>query len=183
MRGSDWGESHLRRHHPHVAKVIARNVAAISENRREADRRRSFQHHLADFVTRFAGSMTFVYLHVVWFAAWIFVNLAVVRFDPNFSALTMIVSLEAIFLSVFILVSQNREAALTERHAELDLQMTLLDEYETTRILTLVKALAEKAGIADAGDPELEELKQDVEPQSVLDEIEKAGRTSAPRDS
>jgi uncharacterized membrane protein len=182
MSDPDWGGSQLRRlNRPEVAKVIARNVSAISENRREADRRRSFQHHLADFVTRFAGSMTFVYLHVIWFTTWIVVNLAVVRFDHNFSALTMIVSLEAIFLSVFILVSQNREAALTERHAELDLQMTLLDEYETTRILTLVKALAEKAGIADAGDPELEELKQDVEPERVLEEIEKSRPNACPK--
>nr|AXL05486.1 DUF1003 domain-containing protein [uncultured bacterium] len=181
MSGSEWAGSRLRRRHPQVAKVIERNVAAISENRKAAERSRSFQHHLADFVTRFAGSMTFVYLHVIWFGTWVTINLAVVRFDPNFAALTMIVSLEAIFLSVFILVSQNRQAALTEQHAELDLQMTLLDEYETTRILTLVKALAEKAGIADAGDPELEELKQDVEPQRVLAEIEKRRPDALPK--
>ena len=123
--------------------------------------------------------MTFVYLHVAWFGIWIAVNVGMMRFDPSFADLTMIVSLEAIFLSVFVLVSQNRQGELADRRAELDLQINLLDERETTRILALVSALAQKAGI-DCDDPELDELTNDVEPEQVLNHIEKSQRKTAP---
>jgi uncharacterized membrane protein len=82
------------------------------------------------------------------------------------------VSLEAIFLTSFVLVSQNRQGELADRRSELDLQINLLAEYEITRVLTLVAALAEQAGIKNCTDPELEVLKQDIEPTEVLREIE-----------
>jgi uncharacterized membrane protein len=68
------------------------------------DRRRSLENRIADQITRFAGSMLFVYLHIIWFAAWI--GLRVEQYP--FGLLTMIVSLEAIFLSTFVMISQNR---------------------------------------------------------------------------
>ena len=88
-----------------------------------------------------------VYLHAVWFIVWITINLrwipGVKPFDPfPFGLLTMIVSLEAIFLSTFVLVSQNRMTVLADKRADLDLQINLLSEYEVTRILTLVDATA-----------------------------------------
>lgn len=169
---NDWGEAQLARlRHPELAKIIQRNVRSISEEREKAEKRRNFQEHLADWVTRFAGSMLFVYLHLAWFAAWIVAHYAL-GFDPNFAALTMIVSLEAIFLSVFVLVSQNRQAELADKRAELDLQINLLAEYETTKLLKIVTALAQKSGAMDADDTELEELKAEVEPKAVLQEIE-----------
>ena len=167
-----------RTHSPHVTQVIERNVESLLKDRQRADAARTFQQHLADWITRFAGSMTFVYLHVGWFAIWIAANLGVVKFDPSFAGLTMIVSLEAIFLSVFVLVSQNRQSEMADRRAELDLQINLLDEHETTRILTLVTALAQKAGI-DCADTELEELKNDVEPEHVLEHIENSQKKAA----
>lgn len=172
---SDWGQAQLDRlNQPQVASIIERNVEAISKDRHKAELARTRQQRFADWVTRFAGSMAFVYLHVLWFGVWVFVNAAVVAFDPGFADLTMAVSLEAIFLTVFVLVSQNRQGEMADRRAELDLQINLLDEYETTRILTLVTALAEKAGIEGCSDPELEELKSDVEPERVLEKIEKS---------
>jgi uncharacterized membrane protein len=155
---------------PANARVVERNVNIISDNRRKAEAQRTLQQRIADWVTAFAGSMVFVHLHIVWFAAWILINKLIVTFDPAFTTLTMIVSLEAIFLSAFILVSQNRRAALADQHDELDLQINLLDEYETTRILELVTALAEKAGIK-CDDPERAELEADVEPDQLLDRL------------
>jgi uncharacterized membrane protein len=93
---------------------------------------------LADWITTFAGSMRFVGLHVAWFAAWILVNLFGPAFDPfPFGLLTMIVSLEAIFLSTFVLISQNRvedrQQAVAEHHYH---ETTVLDRLlrENTRL-------------------------------------------------
>ncbi|MEP6468268.1 MAG: DUF1003 domain-containing protein [Chloroflexota bacterium] len=93
---------------------------------------------LADWITSFAGSMRFVALHVVWFGAWVLVNQFAPAFDPfPFGLLTMIVSLEAIFLSTFILISQNRvedrQQAVAEHHYH---ETTTLDRLlrENTRL-------------------------------------------------
>ena len=96
-------------------------------------RLRTNQDRVADAITRFAGSMSFVYLHVGWFAVWIVLNAglvgsAVVFDDFPFGLLTMIVSLEAIFLSTFVMVSQNRQAARSDLRAQLDFETNLRAE-------------------------------------------------------
>ena len=103
-----------------------------------ARRRESVVLRLADAITAFAGSMLFVALHVVWFAAWVLINLVGPRFDPfPFGLLTMIVSLEAIFLSTFVLISQNRveerQHLVADHHYH---ETTVLDELlrENTRL-------------------------------------------------
>jgi uncharacterized membrane protein len=102
-------------------------------------------------------------------------------FDPfPFGLLTTIVSLEALFLSTFVLVSQNRQAELADRRTELDLQINLLTEYELTRALTLTDRIATKLEVADDDDEELKQLEQDVEPEAVLRKLE---RKSAERKS
>ena len=108
-------------------------------------RLRSDQDRLADAITRFAGSMSFVYLHVGWFAVWIVLNAglvgsAVVFDDFPFGLLTMIVSLEAIFLSTFVMISQNREATRAEVRASLDFETNLTAE-------VLVRAIAKHTGV------------------------------------
>jgi uncharacterized membrane protein len=91
--------------------------------------RRQLQDRLADKITAFAGSMPFVYLHVVWFAAWLVVNETPWRFDPYpFGLLTLIVSLEAIFLSTFVMLSQNREATRSNVRSEIDFETNVLSE-------------------------------------------------------
>ncbi|MCE9607420.1 MAG: DUF1003 domain-containing protein [Planctomycetia bacterium] len=160
---------------PALTKVVDRNIATISRLREEAEGRKSLQERGADWITRFSGSMTFVYLHAAWFAVWIVVNLGLAglpTFDPYpFGLLTLIVSLEAIFLSTFVLLSQNRQAALADHRADLDLQINLLAEYEITRILSLVDAIADKLEIDACHDPELAELEKDVEPDELLRKI------------
>ncbi len=163
-------------HPPALAHVVERNIQALLARRQEEDKRRGLQDRLADAMTRFTGSMPFVYIHLAVFGLWITLNLPWappgVRFDPQFTVLAMAASVEAIFLSTFVLVSQNRLAALTDQRADLDLQVSLLGEHEVTHLIRLVTAMARRMGVAEARDPELAELAEDVQPEKVLDEME-----------
>ncbi|HEY2130760.1 MAG TPA: DUF1003 domain-containing protein [Streptosporangiaceae bacterium] len=104
-------------------------------------RRRRLQDRISDMITDFAGSMQFVYLHVVWFAVWTIGNLLWWRFDPfPFGLLTLIVSLEAIFLSTFVMISQNRESARSDFRSEIDFETDMLSE-------VWLEAVAAKLGI------------------------------------
>jgi uncharacterized membrane protein len=147
------------------------------EERRDRDEATaSFEERVADAITRFTGSMRFVYLHVVLFGLWIIVNLGIVpgipKFDASFVILAMVASVEAIFLSTFILISQNRMTAAAEKRAELDLQINLLAEHEVTKLVTMVSAIAARLDVRTEVDDEVNELKEDVAPETVLDEIE-----------
>jgi uncharacterized membrane protein len=163
-----------------VAEVVRRNIRTLVELRHEFDTRRGLQDRIADAITRFAGSMPFAYLHALLFGGWILINSGAVPglrpFDPfPFVMLAMWASVEAIFLSTFVLISQNRMAALADKRADLDLQISLLSEHEITRVLALVDAIAERMGVAEACDEaEVALLKQDVDPEAVLHEIEEA---------
>jgi len=161
---------------PGLARVVERNIQALLEHRREQVGSRTLQERLADAITRFTGSMRFVCIHLVLFGGWIVINLGwipgVPRFDPSFVVLAMVASVEAIFLSTFVLISQNRMAALADRRADLDLQISLLAEHEVTRLITLVAAMAERMGLEAAQNPELAELSQDVAPEKVMEKME-----------
>jgi uncharacterized membrane protein len=100
------------------------------------------------------------------------------KFDPTFVVLAMVASVEAIFLSTFVLITQNRMAREADRRADLDLQISLLSEHEVTRLITLVKAIAERLEVEASKNPELPELQQDVAPETVLDVMERSGSTS-----
>jgi uncharacterized membrane protein len=123
-----------------------RNVQEIARIEREALQRRSTAERLGDLIATQAGRMWFIMLHALWFALWIGLNAGegsrTGRFDPfPFSLLTMIVSLEAIFLSLFILMSQNRSARQADQRSHLDLQINLLSEHENTKMLRMLQAL------------------------------------------
>ena len=182
-RAKELHEELLKGKNPALAKVIQRNIEIIELLKREAEMRRSPQDRAADAITAFSGSMMFLYLHIVWFGLWILLNLgwipAIRAFDPYpFGLLTMIVSLEAIFLSTFVMITQNRQAAMNEEQEALDLQIDLLAEYEITRMLRLVDKIAEKLEIEDALDAEIDELCQPVAPDVVLHEIERKRKAS-----
>jgi uncharacterized membrane protein len=159
------------------SRVLARNIDGLLAMRREEESRRSSQDRISDAITRFTGSLRFVYIHAVLFGAWIIWNLGWIPglpvFDPSFVALAMIASVEAIFLSTFVLISQNRMQAVADRRAELDLQVSLLAEHEVTQVMTLLDAVAEHLGMARSSDPEIQEVKQDVDPRAVLHAIER----------
>jgi uncharacterized membrane protein len=118
--------------------------------------------------------MVFVYVHLVVFGLWIVINLGLLpikKFDPSFVVLAMVASVEAIFLSTFVLISQNRMAAIADQRADLDLHISLLSEHEITRLIQLVTAMAERMGIEASQNPELQELAQDVQPDRVMEEM------------
>jgi uncharacterized membrane protein len=94
--------------------------------------------------------------------------------DHSFVVLAMIASVEAIFLSTFVLISQNRMAAAADKRADLDLQISLLAEHEVTRLVTLVSGIADRMGVRTEADADLEEITRDVAPEAVLDELEAA---------
>jgi uncharacterized membrane protein len=163
------------RNNPAVAKVVDKNIRTMLELHRTEEREKSLQDRAADALTAFSGSMLFVYLHTIWFGGWIFLNmgwLGITPFDPfPFGLLTLIVSLEAIFLSTFVLISQNRAGAVADKRADLDLQIDLLGEHEITRLLVMVASIVDHLGIETAGPSELGELERDVTPKELLDEI------------
>ena len=162
---------------PTVNKAIERYIRTIVHMRLKAARERTPEQRLADAITSFSGRMAFVYIHIVWFSAWILLNsglLNIEPFDPfPYGLLTMIVSLEAIFLATFVLISQNRMGELSEQRTDLDLHIDLLTEYELTRILQMLDAIQDKLGIPNEEDPELADLEMETKPEEVLAEIER----------
>ena len=125
-----------------LSPVLERNILALQLRRQRQEKEAALEERLADAITRFTGSMRFVYLHLVVFGFWIVANLGwvpgVPAWDPSFVVLAMVASVEAIFLSTFVLISQNRMAAAADERADLDLQISLLAEHEVTRLVTLV---------------------------------------------
>ncbi|PHK95234.1 hypothetical protein CR162_08645 [Pseudoroseomonas rhizosphaerae] len=159
-----------------LSTSLLRNIEALEKRRREEAAAASREERVAEAITRFTGSMTFVYLHLVFYGGWILINLGLVpmvpKFDPSFVVLAMEASVEAIFLSTFVLISQNRMAAAADKRADLDLQISLLTEHELTRLSALVVEIARRLDIQTNADPELREVQQDIAPEAVLDEIE-----------
>jgi uncharacterized membrane protein len=166
-------------HSSHLANVVVRNINALLQTRQQVERKRTLEERIADTVTKFTGSMIFVYLHLIGFALWIIINLGwlpIKKFDPSFVVLAMFASVEAIFLSTFVLISQNRMMKAADERADLDLHVSLLAEHEITRILTIVDAMAHQMGIDIERQPDMDELKKDVPPEIVLQAMEEHGR-------
>jgi uncharacterized membrane protein len=161
---------------PGLSSVLERNIEALSKRRKREEKQATTQERLAEAITRFTGSMQFVYIHLAIFGFWIVANLGwipgVPRWDESFVVLAMWASVEAIFLSTFVLISQNRMQAAADKRADLDLQISLLAEHEVTKLVTIVSALAERMNVRTEVDEELDEITQDVAPEAVLDEIE-----------
>jgi uncharacterized membrane protein len=162
---------------PALSNVIERNIRTIIGLRLKAAHARGLQDRIADVITTFSGRMIFAYVHIVWFVIWIGLNtgsLGVQPFDPYpYGLLTMIVSLEAIFLSTFVLISQNRLSQEAEHRADLDMHIGLLTEHELTRVLQMLDAIQDKLGIENDQDSELADLEMETRPEDVLAEIDR----------
>ena len=145
---------------------------------------RSRIERIADALTRGAASTPFLVLHVLWFVGWILWNTGVIgmrSFDPYpFGLLTLIVSLEAIFLSIFVLMAQSRESAVAELREEVSLQVVLRMEEEVTKTLQLVAGLYTRLGHQVSDDPELREmlgpLDADLIERDLIEQIRQARR-------
>lgn len=164
-------------HHtpPGMTETLAENIERLARRRREEERKAPLPDKIADRITGFTGSMTFVVIHLVLFGGWIIVNLGwtpIPAFDPTFVVLAMAASVEAIFLSTFVLISQNRMMAAADRRADLDLHINLLTEHELSKLADLVARIAERIGV-DAHSPDLDEIRENVSPEVVLDALEK----------
>jgi uncharacterized membrane protein len=164
---------------PHgLTPVLERNIRALQLRREREQKEATVEERVADAITRFTGSMRFVYLHLAFFGFWIVANLnwvpGVPAWDPSFVVLAMVASVEAIFLSTFVLISQNRMAAAADKRADLDLQVSLLAEHEVTRLVTLVSGIADRMGVETEADADVAEITQDIAPEAVLDELEAA---------
>jgi len=160
-----------------IEELTAQNVAAIQQLESAALSHAGLMDAVADRIAHFAGSALFLAMHVVWFAAWIAINVSpgIGHFDPfPFTFLTLVVSLEAIFLSSFILISQKRAALISERRNQLDLQINLLTEQENTRMLKVLGAIAAKLGVSVSDDPSTEVLEQATRPDKLVEQIDRA---------
>ena len=176
VRSAKGSPTHPSPKPPGLSTVLERNIQALSERRLREERQATIQEKVAETITRFTGSMLFVYIHLAVFGFWIVANLGwvpgVPKWDESFVVLAMIASVEAIFLSTFVLISQNRMQAAADKRADLDLQISLLAEHEITKLATLVAAIASHVGVETEVDGELDEITQDVAPEAVLDKIE-----------
>ncbi len=144
----------------------------------KADAKRSWSEKLADWMTARFGSMAFLALNLTWFLVWLVVNTGmfpgVRAFDPfPFSLLTMIVSLEAIILSVFVMISQNRAAKVTELREEVDLQVDIITEAELTKLLIMMNLLLQKNGIDISADSELADMLKPTNMEAIEQALEK----------
>jgi uncharacterized membrane protein len=135
-----------------VPKVARSNIEAIMHIEQDFLQQRSFGDLLSDIVSVLAGSIGFIVVHVVLLSLWILINLGLVPGLPvfdrfPFGLLSLVVGIEAIFLSTFVLMSQNRQTHQADHWAHLDLQIGLLAEQETAKILQLVKTICGELGL------------------------------------
>jgi len=152
------------------------SVVQIEQASRNA---RSPIDHCASTITQAAGTAYSIVLHLIWFAAWLLVNVNAVPgvkpFDPfPFNLLTTVVSLEAIFLTLFVLITQNRMSQEADKRAQLDLQVNLLAEKETTLILRMLKDMSEQLGVTGSSTNELRELLKETNVDELAEKLEEA---------
>lgn len=162
----------------HMSERLASNIAALAERRRREKRSAPLGARIAHRITCFTGSMTFVVLHLIFYGAWIVANLGLIPgvtpWDETFVMLAMEASVEAIFLSTFVLINQNRQGAEADRRAELDLHVGLLTEDELTKLARLLEAIAEKLDVPVHTET-MDEVKKNIDPNSVLDALDAVG--------
>lgn len=167
-----------------MSQVIERNIHVLMNRSAEEEKKKSCEEKIADAITRFTGSMLFVYLHLIVFGVWIVWNsglLALKPFDKSFVILAMFASVEAIFLSTFVLISQNRMNLQADKRAELDLQISLLTEHELTRLITIVNSMARKMDIV-VDESVMDEISKDVHPEKVMDAMEESKKKKEEED-
>ena len=159
-----------------LSTSLKRNIEALADRRKQEAASATRQERLAEAITAFTGSMTFVYIHIALYAVWILINVGIIpglpKFDPSFVILAMEASVEAIFLSTFVLISQNRTTAASDKRADLDLHISLLTEHELTKLTEVVMAIAAHLDVPISDRDEIEEIKRDVAPETVLDQLD-----------
>ncbi|MBV9507219.1 MAG: DUF1003 domain-containing protein [Acidobacteriia bacterium] len=159
-----------------VCDAIRRNIDAVAKLDEDYIRSRTVPDRIADVIANFSGSLTFVVLHLAVYGGWILINLGLFPGVPVFDKfpfllLSVVVSLEAIFLSTFVLIKQNRMSRRAEQRAHLDLQINLLAEREMTLVLQLLQQISHRLGVPSANE-ELKELAAETSVEALVSEIQ-----------
>jgi uncharacterized membrane protein len=160
-----------------TSESTRKNIETVVRLEQEAVKQRSLGEWVSDVFTRFMGSMTFVVLHLVLFAVWFTVNLGwtpLPPFDPfPFGILTLIVSAEGVLLAIFVLVSQNRMSRQANQRAHLNLQISLLAEQETTKLLQKIQSVLDHLGV-DQADQDAQRLSQETHVETLMSELQRS---------
>lgn len=174
-QGKDYIPDLTKALHLHKGNVEERRKV-IKSFKAKADAKRTLAEKFADTLTTKFGTVAFLFLNAAWFSIWIVINKGLTSlevFDPfPFGLLTMIVSLEAIFLAIIVLISQNREARIGELREEVELQISTLSEGETTKLISLMVLLLKKQGI-EVNDPELSFMLKPTDTAKLERDLEK----------
>lgn len=158
--------------HTSLEDLTQRNIDTIAALELAMRDERTASDRVADSIAGFCGSMTFVWVHVVSFGLWMVINTVpgIRHIDPlPFSFLTLVVSLEAIFLTTFVLISQNHQGRTAERRNHLDLQINLLAEQETSKILDMLGTIMQHMGIKP--DHDAATLQEATRPETLVKQI------------
>ena len=156
-------------------ELTKQNIETVLKLEEATRDQRTATDRIAEVIAGFCGSMTFVWVHVLWFGGWIVLNImpGIKHVDPfPFTFLTLVVSLEAIFLSTFILISQNHDSRVSEKRNHLDLQINLLSEQENTKMLTILKQIAARVGADVADDSHVRVLEEPTHPEKLVKQME-----------
>jgi len=159
---------------PVSSPVVKKQQEIVRKFRAKFNAERKWHDRFADWMTEVFGKIWFFIFHILFFLIWILMNNNLIpgihQFDPyphNF--LTMVVSLEAIFLSIIVLISQNRQATIADMREEIDFNINIRAEQEITKILNLVDKIHDHLGMENEGDEELKEMKEIID----IDALEK----------
>jgi uncharacterized membrane protein len=165
-----------------VEELTRRNVDRILALEAADQEKATTAQRVANAVSAFAGSMKFVWINALLVTSWVVFNLAVPeprRLDPfPFSLLTLVLSVEAIFLAIFILINQNRGAEVSEKRSHLDLQLNLLSEQENTKMLMMLEQIGHAVGAEMGSEPEARVLAQATQPEALSEQIDRAAESS-----
>ncbi len=158
-----------------ASSAIGRNIEAIVKLEESFGKNRTASERIADWIANFSGSLKFIALHLAFYGSWILINSSktrlLPRFDPfPFLLLSVVVSLEAIFLSTFVLIKQNRMSKRSDQRAHLDLQINLLAEREMTLMLQMLQQISARLGVS-APNEEIEEFAEETSVEAVAEEL------------
>lgn len=158
--------------------AVESNIRTVADLEQSFEQRRSPKDLIADVIGGFSGSIWFVVIHVVIFISWFLVNSKVFPFFPHFDPypfilLAMVVSVEGVLLSTFVLMKQNRMQQRSDARDHLNLQIDLLAEKEVTKALQLLQAICRKLDIPDPeGDEELRDMADNTSVDSLAKRIQ-----------
>ncbi len=159
-------------------ELTRRNVDRVLALEAAEHRKASTADRIADAITAFSGSIKFVWINLVLIGGWAALNLALPKRDRidlfPFPLLTLVLSVEAIFLAIFILMSQNRAARVSDKRSHLDLQLNLLSEQENTKTLLMLEQIGQAVGADFSGGVDVQVLAEATRPEALSDQIDKA---------